>query len=190
MWIALPVVHRAGLRIRARDTRDGPAVPNPSASSGCAAAVSSVIGTRFVRCSNGTSRRSTRFGAVWTGTAAAATAFGAWRGGVVFRWQGTSLAALATLLPLARTRARPGGFAARMRRHDLPCHRLPVRRRVRRPHGIAETRSRSSRSWQRLRGLPRNALQALFVWRVVPTDLVAPVWAVSAAALVVMGAPS
>ncbi len=32
-----------------------------------------------------------------------------------------------------------------------------------------------------------SALQALFVWRVVPTDLVAPVWAVSATALVVMG---
>jgi hypothetical protein len=33
-----------------------------------------------------------------------------------------------------------------------------------------------------------NAIQALFVWRIVPADLVAPVWALSATALVTIGA--
>ena len=66
-----------------------------------AAAVAFTIGTGFLTVFEWHLAPIDALPAVWAATAAAATAFGVWRGGVVFRWHGYSLAALATLLPLA-----------------------------------------------------------------------------------------
>ena len=183
--IALPVFIALAYGFAARLARRTGS-SGPLAELGVAAAVSSVIGTTFVLVFEWHVAPPASLGAVWTGTAAVLTAFGAWRGGAVFRWQGYIVAAIATLLPLAELA---------LNRVDSPAEYAATLSAIAFLYAVgyvgrttAETSSRMEHLAAGYVAFLGSALQALFVWRVVPADLVAPVWAGSAAALVTMGA--
>ena len=184
VWIALPAVIALAYGFGARAGRRATAV-GQSMELKIAAAFAVTIGTGFLTVFEWHIVPIDALPAVWAATAAAATAFGVWRGGVVFRWHGYSLAALATLLPLA------GLAVDQVDSRQEYVSTIAVIAFLYIVGYIGRTVASAPASLESVVAgfvaFLGSALQALFVWRVVPTDLVAPVWAVSATALVVMG---
>ena len=146
-------------------------------------AAAATLGTAFVALFEYRVTASYALGAVWAGTAAIASVLAAWRRFNLFRWHAVALASAAVFIPLGallfdRVDTRPEyaatvgtiillyvtGYVGRLRTTGLVASALGA---------VA---------------LAGSALQAMFVWRVVPADAVASVWAASGVVLCTMGA--
>jgi uncharacterized membrane protein len=185
VWIALPVVvicaYGFGVRMRRPSVTAVPA--SESAVVGAAAAT---IGTGFLALFEWHIAPLEVVPAVWAATAAAVTILGASRAAAVFRWHGYMLAAFSVLVSFA-------GLA--LDRMDSPAERFSVVAVVACAYLVAylgrsmAPRAASAEAFASgAVALAGSALQALFVWRIVPANLVAPVWAASALPLIVLGA--
>jgi hypothetical protein len=148
-----------------------------------AAAAAATVGTVFVALFEYRVTPAHALAAIWAGTGAAAAAFGAWRAVDVFRWHGCALAAAGAIVALA----------------PLVLNEVDTRQEYAAAASVivftylaafVGRRGATGLVASALGGVAfaGNALQTLFVWRVVPADAVAPVWAASAVALVTMGA--
>jgi hypothetical protein len=179
-WFALPAAAAlcygfAGRVLRATGATGG----TPSVAAGAAA----TIGAMFVALFEYRVAPSFALPALWSLTAAAMASTGAWRRLDTFRWHGVALASAAFVLTapaiLAGSIDAPREYAATAG-VILGLYLTGYL------GGLGATGA--ARSAAGLAALGGTVLQALFVWRVVPSDLVAPIWAASATALVVLGA--
>jgi uncharacterized membrane protein len=184
LWIALPAVIALAYGFAARllkraATADCPIdVP-------VAAGVASTIALAFVVLFEGHAAPRETVPAFWAATAAAAVAFGGWRRGPVFRWQGYVLAAFSAFVPLTLLALDAADSRQQYVTALVVIAFLYVSGYLGRATALATSVEAAAAGGIAFLG---NAIQALFVWRVVPMELVAPVWALSATALVTIGA--